>query len=133
MRALATLVLMVITCAASVNPLEYRLERELRAWQKRLHMDDWNIGIQVVRQSMLEKNTWGEAEWDPAKKSGTIRVLDPADYNLKGGELKLDMECTIVHELVHIQVSPLDAKTEQQREAIVNRLMAALIKRPCPN
>jgi hypothetical protein len=133
MRALLTLVLIVFGGSASVNPLEFRLERELKVWQKRLSMDDWNISVQVVRQNALDKNTWGGAEWDPVKKTGVIRVLDPADYNLKGGELKLDMECTIVHELVHIQVAPLDAKSEQQREEIVNRLMTALINRPCPN
>ncbi len=133
MRSLVALVLLVFSSSASVNPLEYRLERELKTWQKRMSMDDWNLSIQVVRQNLLEKNTWGGAEWDPAKKTGVIRVLDPSDYNLKGSELKLDMECTIVHELVHIQVAPLDAKTEQQREDIVNRLMTALINRPCPN
>jgi hypothetical protein len=133
MRELVTLVLLVLSCSASVNPLEFRLERELRLWQKRLSMDDWSLSIQVVRQHDLDKNTWGGAEWDPDKKTGVIRVLDPLDYNLKGGELKLDMECTIVHELVHIQVAPLDAKTERQREQIVNRLMTALINRPCPN
>jgi hypothetical protein len=43
------------------------------------------------------------------------------------------MECTIVHELVHIQVSPLDARDEGVREEVVNKLMAALINRACPN
>ena len=43
------------------------------------------------------------------------------------------MECTIVHELVHIQVSPLDARDETVREDVVNRIMEALVNRPCPN
>ena len=78
-------------------------------------------------------NSWGAAEWDPLAKTGTISVLDPRDYNLRGGELKLDMECTIVHELVHIQVSPLDARDEITREEVVNKLMTALMGRSCPN
>ena len=60
-------------------------------------------------------------------------MLDPRDYNLKGSELKLDMECTIVHELVHIQVAPLEAPDENAREEVVNRIMTALLNRPCPN
>jgi hypothetical protein len=60
-------------------------------------------------------------------------VLDTRDYNLKGGELRLDMECTIVHELVHIQLSPLEAHSVQQREDVVNRVMTALMNRQCPN
>jgi hypothetical protein len=43
------------------------------------------------------------------------------------------MECTLVHELVHIQVAPLDADSEQTREDVVNKIMTALLNRPCPN
>ncbi|PWT98924.1 MAG: hypothetical protein C5B51_28380 [Terriglobia bacterium] len=116
-----------------MNGLESRLERQMHLWQKRLGLDEWNLSLRLVRQSEIDSNSWGAAEWDPANRTGTISVLDPRDYNLRGGELKLDMECTIVHELVHIQVSPLDARDELIREEVVNRIMAALMNRPCPN
>ena len=48
-------------------------------------------------------------------------------------EKKLDMECTIVHELVHIQVSPLDARDAHIREEVVNKIMVAVMNRQCPN
>src|SRR6266545_1652540 len=131
MRVLGALVLLVLS-ASAMSPLELRLTTQMRLWQKRLGLDDWRLGVQVVRQKKLDRNTWGTAEWDPDRKTGLISVLDPRDYNLKGGELKLDMECTIVHELVHIQVSSLDAPDETVREDVVNRIMAALMNRPCP-
>jgi hypothetical protein len=97
-------------------------------------MDDWRLTtIRLVRQSSLDKNTWGNAEWGPNVRTGTIGVLDPVDYNLRGADLKLDMECTIVHELVHIQVGPFDAPNEDVREDVVNRIMTALFNRACPN
>ena len=96
-------------------------------------MDEWSLALRVVRQAEIDRNSWGAAEWDPEAKTGIISVLDPRDYNLKGNELKLDMECTIVHELVHIQVSPLAAHDEGQREEVVNKIMTALMNRPCPN
>ena len=96
-------------------------------------MEDWHLTLRLVRQKDLDKNTWGNAEWDAHEKTGTISVLDPVDYNLKGGDLKLDMECTIVHELVHIQIGPFDAPNENMREDVVNRIMTALLNRPCPN
>ena len=96
-------------------------------------MEDWNINVQVVRKNALDKDTWGNAEWDSDHKTGTINVLDPQDYNLKGTELKRDMECTIVHELVHIQVSPLDSGNPEAHEDLVNRIMMALLNKPCPN
>jgi hypothetical protein len=132
MRVLAAMFLSVIACFA-MSPVESHLDRQLRSWQKRLGMEEWRLTVRLVRQKDLDKNTWGNAEWDPDEKTGTISVLDPVDYNLKGGGLRLDMECTIVHELVHIQVSPLDARDENVREDVVNRIMTALLNRPCPN
>jgi len=132
MRVLTALFLSVGACF-SMSPVESHLDRQLRSWQKRLGMEDWRLTVRLVRQRNLDKNTWGNAEWDPDEKTGTISVLDPIDYNLKGGGLRLDMECTIVHELVHIQVSPLDARDENVREDVVNRIMTALLNRPCPN
>ena len=132
MRVLAAMFLSVIACFA-MSPVESHLDRQLRSWQKRLGMEEWRLTVRLVRQWNLDKNTWGNAEWDPDEKTGTISVLDPVDYNLKGGGLRLDMECTIVHELVHIQVSPLDARDENVREDVVNRIMTALLNRPCPN
>jgi hypothetical protein len=132
MRVLTALLLSAIACFP-MSPVESHLDRQMRSWQKRLGMEDWRLTVRLVRQKDLDKNTWGNAEWDPDEKTGTISVLDPLDYNLKGGVLRLDMECTIVHELVHIQVSPLDAPDENVREDVVNRIMTALLNRPCPN
>jgi hypothetical protein len=132
MRLISGLLLLTFSSLA-MTPLEARLDHQMKVWQKRLSLEDWSLAVRLVRQSELDPNSWGMAEWDPVAKTGTISVLDPRDYNLHGGELKLDMECTIVHELVHIQVSPLDARDESVREGVVNRLMAALMNRACPN
>jgi hypothetical protein len=132
MRLVGILLLSAFSCFA-LNPLEMRLDHQMKTWQKRLGLEDWNLTVRLVRQSELDPQSWGGAEWDPDAKSGTISVLDPRDYNLHGGELKLDMECTIVHELVHIQVSPLDARDAGVREGVVNKIMTALMNRPCPN
>ena len=132
MKVVWAVLLSVLTCSA-MNSLELRLDRQMKFWQKRLGLEDWNLSVRLVRQSEIDRNSWGAAEWDPETKTGVISVLDPRDYNLRGGELRLDMECTIVHELVHIQVSPLDARDELVREEVVNRIMGALMNRPCPN
>ena len=132
MRLVCALLLFAFSSLA-MTPLEARLDHQMKMWQKRLSLEDWNLTVRLVRQSEIDSKSWGMAEWDPVAKTGTISVLDPRDYNLHGGELKLDMECTIVHELVHIQVSPLDARDEGVREEVVNKLMAALMNRACPN
>ena len=133
MRAVWALFFLTFLGMSSTSPLESRLERQMRSWQKRLGLDEWSIAVRVVRQKEIDQNAWGTAEWDPDHKTGVINVLDPRDYNLKGAELRLDMECTIVHELVHIQVSPLAAPDAHVREDVVNRIMTALLNRGCPN
>lgn len=132
MRVVRALLLLSFCCSA-MNPLEVRLVDQLKSWQKRLGLDDWTMTLQVVRQSEIDPNAWGSSHWDARAKTATIQVLDPRDYNLKGADLRLDMECTIVHELVHIQVSPLDAPDAQVREDVVNKIMVALLNRSCPN
>ena len=132
MRVVRALLLLSFCCSA-MNPLEMRLVDQLRSWQKRLGLDDWTMTLQVVRQSEIDPNAWGSSHWDARAKTATIQVLDPRDYNLKGADLRLDMECTIVHELVHIQVSPLDAPDAQVREDVVNKIMVGLLNRSCPN
>ena len=132
MRVVWALLLLCLSCSA-MNPLEMRLVDQMRAWQKRLGLDDWNMTLQVVRQSEIDPNAWGSSHWDIRAKTATIQVLDPRDYNLKGADLRLDMECTIVHELVHIQIAPLGQADAQVREDVVNRIMVALLNRQCPN
>ena len=135
-RFIGVFVLLTFCCvvhAVQLAPLQAHLEKQLKTWQKRLGLEEWDLSLQVVRKSALDQDTWGNAEWDSDSKSGVISVLDPQDYNLKGSELKRDMECTIVHELVHIQVSPMDSGNPEAHEEVVNRIMTALLNRPCPN
>jgi len=61
----------------AMTPLELRLDKQMKTWQKRLGLEDWTLSVRVVRQSALEKHTWGNADWDPAIKSGTINVSRP--------------------------------------------------------
>ena len=86
-RALCALLLALAVASPALSPLELRLDRQLKTWQKRLGLEDWALSLQVVRQTALDRHTWGNAEWDPATRSGVIRVLDPKDYNLKGAAI----------------------------------------------
>jgi hypothetical protein len=132
MRVVWSLLLSVVS-SFPMSPLESRLDRQMKTWQKRLGLEDWSLTLRVVRQWQMDPDAWGTSEWDPDAKTGVINVLDPRDYNLKGSELRRDMECTIVHELVHIQVSPVTAHTDGEVEDVVTRMTAALMNRPCPN
>ena len=62
-----------------------------------------------------------------------IRVLDPADYRLPYREMLDDMEFTVVHELIHLEMSSVlshFARSDADRSAeehAVNHMADALL------
>jgi hypothetical protein len=109
------------------------MAEKLSAWQKRLNLQDWNITVVLARATELKPKTLGNIHWDTDKKTATIHVLDPADYRLPLGAMLQDMEFTVVHELIHLELSPVLAplqRTDENRrdeEHAVNHMAQALL------
>src|SRR5450759_4508948 len=106
----------------------------LSVWQKRLNLQDWDISVVVSRADGLKPKTVGNIHWDRDKKTATIRVLDPADYQLPLAAMLQDIEFTVVHELVHLEMAPVlsdlqrtDANRLKEEDA-VNHMADALLK-----
>jgi hypothetical protein len=103
-------------------------------WQKRLNLEGWNISVLVSRASDLKPKTVGNIKWDRDKKTAVIRILDPADYHMEFGAMLRDIEFTVVHELIHLEMSPVLSdlqRTEANRreeEFAVNHMADALLK-----
>ena len=106
----------------------------LEVWQKRLKLQGWDISVVVARACDLRPKTAGNVHWYPEKKSAVIRVLDPADYKLPFAAVLEDIEFTVVHELVHLEMAPVLSdlhRTEANRaeeEHAVNQMTEALLK-----
>ncbi len=107
----------------------------LAAWQPRLSLEDWNITVLVSRASELKPRTLGNIHWDGDKKTAIIRVLDPIDYKgMAFDDVLKDIEFTVVHELIHLELSPVlsplqrnDANRREEEHA-VNHMADALLK-----
>jgi hypothetical protein len=101
-----------------------------KLWQKRLDLVDWRIGTMIVRQTELKPETLGNLHWDTEVHTATIRVLDPCDYELPAWEVPEDIEYTIVHELIHLQLSvlPRDTNARIVEERVVNKISNALFQ-----
>jgi hypothetical protein len=113
----------------SLAAAQFATER-LAVWQQRLNLKDWNITIEMARTGDLKPKTLGNIHWDADKKTAVIRVLDPADYRLPQAEMLKDMEFTVVHELIHLDLSSLprsDASRGDEEHA-VNRIAEALLE-----
>lgn len=111
----------------------FAVER-LAVWQKRLNLQDWKVSLIVSRATELKPKTLGNIHWDSDKKTAVIRVLDPADYKLAEDAMMKDIEFTVVHELIHLELSPVlspfrrDEANRREEEHAVNHLADALIK-----
>ncbi|SRR5579883_1595241 len=109
-------------------------EEKLQQWQKRLNLKDWNITVLVSRSTDLKPKTLGNIHWDLAKKSAVIRVLDPADYKLPFNAMLDDIEFTVVHELIHLEMAPVltdlqrNDANRREEEYAVNHVAEALLK-----
>jgi len=103
-------------------------------WQKRLNLEDWKISVLVSSPSELKARTLGNIHWDVDKKTATIRVLDPASYQMPLQEALQDIEFTLVHELIHLELasvlSPFSRNDANRRdeEHAVNHIADALLK-----
>jgi len=103
---------------------------KLRIWQQRLNLNDWNLRVDLVRPSGLEPKTLGSIHWDTTTKRATIAVLSSYDYKLPFRSMLDDMEFTVVHELVHLQLAslPRSEASRKNEEHAVNELASALIR-----
>jgi|SRR6185312_5626639 len=103
-------------------------------WQKRLNLEDWNVSVSVVRATDLKPKTLGNIHWDTEKKTAVIHVLDPADYQMPFREMLDDMEFTVVHELIHLELAPVlsqysrNEASRREEEHAVNHMADALLK-----
>jgi hypothetical protein len=106
------------------------LEEKLRVWQDRMNLKQWDLRVHLARADQLEPKTLGNIHWDTDAKVATICVLDPADYNLPDKDMLADMEVTVVHELVHLELASLPRTDASRRteEHAVNEIAAALLK-----
>jgi len=128
-------------CQAPQPPLEPKLRergpladkylhQRLPVWQQRLHLQDWNVTVLSVHPTDLRPNTMGNIHWDKENKTGVIRVLDASDYRMPFQATLNDMEFTVVHELIHLELAslPRSEASRSDEEHAINRLATALLQ-----
>lgn len=106
------------------------VNERLAIWQTRLNLQDWKISIVMAHQYELKPKTLGNIHWESDKKTAVIRVLDASDYKMPFREMLDDMEFTVVHELIHLELSSLPRSDASRREEehAVNQITDALLK-----
>jgi len=107
---------------------QQQVNRWLQIWQKRLALADWKVEARIVRQADLNPETLGNLKWSSKDRTASIKVLDPRDYDMPVQQIPADIERTVVHELVHLELSVLPRNGSRKvEEQVVNRVTEALL------
>ena len=106
------------------------LTRKLALWQHRLSLQDWTVSLIVSPSGELRSGTLGNLHWDAEKKNATIRVLDASEYRMPFRSAVSDMEFTVVHELMHLELEslPRNEASRREEEYVVNHMADALLR-----
>jgi hypothetical protein len=114
--------------AQETSVTQAQLDRWLRLWQQRLALQEWKIDARIVRQRDLNPDTLGNLKWTSTSHTAAIKVLDPRDYDMPAEQIPADIERTVVHELVHLELSVLPRDgSKLLEEQVVNRMTEALL------
>jgi len=98
-------------------------------WQHRLSLEDWDVHVLLSRPEDLRPGTLGNIHWDRDKKAATIRVMDSSGYHADLAAMLKDMQVTVVHELVHLELAslPVAEADRSNQEFAIDHLTDALL------
>ena len=93
----------------------------LGKWIRILGLENWDIRAHVVRaEKMTLDGCAGENNYNEMARQSLIHLRDPMDW--PEGEFEIDMEKTLVHELLHLTFSLLDTK-DKLKSTIMHRVL----------
>jgi hypothetical protein len=109
---------------------EKYLRDKLPFWQDRLALQDWKISVLMVHPTQLRQRTLGNIHWDADQKTAVIRVLAPGDYQMPMRATLNDIEFTVVHELIHLELAslPRSEASRSEEEHAINHMADALLQ-----
>ena len=104
------------------------VDGKVGVWRERLKLQDWRIS--VVLTNDLPARTLGAIHWDKTKKTATIWALDPSGYSIPFPAILDDLELTVVHELVHLDLTslPRGQASRGSEERAVGGIAGALLE-----
>lgn len=110
------------------------LSKLVKYWQPRLKLKDWDFSISFADDSEIEsklKTGFAQTRHSPMSKRAKI-LVKPTDKISKDTLECTDIEVTVVHEMLHMLLIPIDSFKEndlgQNRlEHIVETLATALV------
>ena len=91
------------------------LEKLLAKWQRLLRLQDWNIQVRFVRGHEID-DCQARIKHNDNYKCAIVKLRDPQDW--PPGDWPEDSESDLVHELLHLHMSPFDGSKADTQEAV---------------
>lgn len=101
------------------------LQSLLKKWQKRLRLQDWDITAKYDDEHILDGQV-GLTRFSKKYHHALIRILHPKDNFFTEPHTK-NVELTLVHELLHLHITPLGEHPEEHEELVVETLAKAFL------
>jgi hypothetical protein len=114
----------------SPQAIQEYVQTQLAIWKLRLDLMDWRVSLVFCHPPQLGPKKMGDVEWDQTAKTAVIRVMDPADYRLSPEDTRKDMEFTVLHGLIHLELAslPRNKRNAEREELAVSQLADALLR-----
>jgi hypothetical protein len=108
-----------------------QLDKWLTRWRIALKLSDWEIHAEIKRaKDMSIENSMGTCTHTLSKKIAFIEIMNPRDY--PADWMDVDVERTVVHELLHCHFAPFEAKSRTPediaQEQAIHAISTALVE-----
>ena len=97
----------------------------LEYWQRQLRLQDWDIDVEIVRPLAIEGKA-GDTRTTREVRQAWIRISDPSLSEQDFPEHFLDIEVTLVHELLHVAFAA-NIETHDEVEPAIDATARALV------
>ena len=100
----------------TIEPLQERGEY----WQDVMGLNTWKIRFTYALPHEL-KDAWADADYDQYHQTALIRVLHPQFSHLQKWPVpEYDVDFSLVHELVHLMLDPLNVNDVEEGPEFTN-------------
>jgi hypothetical protein len=110
--------------------MRFGVERALELvheWKNRIGLRDWDVKVDIVRYfELIDEEALATVTYKVSKKQAVIKLRDPNDIE-PNKHFPINMEMSIIHELLHLHFAPLGITADNlHEEHAVNALTLAL-------
>ena len=97
-------------------------------WVECLRLTDWDIkaAINCKPEEMSEMGVAGCVDYNEVCKAARIELIDPQYYGNR--IVPLDLEKTLIHELLHLKLSLIADNVDELQERYVHQIIDDLAK-----